>query len=189
MSNQYSQNNDILPIVEQQQPQTAPALAPPQEHSQYLKVLHTQAMILHHELSERLTFLGDYIDHALCVIDLHFNQADSNPEPWERVIRPAQTLFHNVLDLAHSAEILAGLPLQRGFEDWQKLDSLALTIGEFVGRTGWMYLGRDFREIRAWASEAGKVLEVGKRAIVWVEETIRKVEAQAGGGVVVRGVA
>ena len=186
MSNQYSQNNDIPSMVEQQQqPQTAPVLAPPQEHSQYLKDLHTQAKILHHELSERLTFLGDYIDHAQCLIDFHFNQADSNPEPWERVISPAQTLLHNVLDLAHSAEILAGLPLQREFEDWQKLDSLALTIGEFVGRTDWMYLGRDFREVRAWASDAGKVLGVGKRAIVWVEETICKVEAQAGSGVIV----
>ena len=53
-----------------------------------------------------------------------------------------------------------------------------------------MYLGRDFREVRAWVSDAGKVLGVGKRAIVWVEETICKVEAQAGSGiVVVRGVA
>jgi len=181
MSNQYNQNTNIPAIVEQRNPQTAPLLIPVQEHSQYLKNLHTQATILHHELSQRLTFLGDYIDHVLYVIDFHLTQADSGPGSWAKVVSPAPTLLRNILDLEHTAGMFASLHLQPGLEDWRKLESLTRRIGEFVGRTGWMYLGSEFCEIRAWAGEAEKVLGHGKTAIVWVWETIRKVEEAQGG--------
>ncbi|KAG0635096.1 hypothetical protein HOY80DRAFT_474829 [Tuber brumale] len=175
MSNQFNHDNDTFPIIEQQQPQLAPTHTPTQERAQYLKNLREQAMILHRELIARLIFLGDYIDYAFFLI------APSSYN-WCKAINSAQALLNSVLGLVDCAGVLASLGLQQGSEDGQRLDSLTLAIGGYVGQTGWMYLGgRDYVEVQAWVGEAENLLGNGQRAIACLEETVRKVEEiQAG---------
>ncbi|RPB03632.1 hypothetical protein L873DRAFT_180654 [Choiromyces venosus 120613-1] len=175
MTFQHNQTRNVYPVTQQGQPLTADP-----ERAKYLQKLHAQGVIIHHELSKRLIFLEDYVDHALSLVDSNLNLPDYAATNVDRVFHPAQTLLDNILDLDRAATVLVNLDLERGREDWEEIHRVARELEGFVGETGWTFLGGDDCNVQVWLTGAEILLQDGERASRWVEEANLRVEVLAG---------